>query len=186
MVALGALWLPILLAAVIVFIASALIWTALPIHKSDWRKLPDEESVIQALGKQGVTPGQYMFPYCKSSKEFSNPEVMQKFIDGPVGYAVIRASGKPSMGPPMVLSFIYYVIVSIFVAYLTAHTAKQGAHYLEVFRVAGTAAVLAYAGAHFPGAIWFGRPWSVVWKEVIDGVIYGLLTAGVFGWLWPR
>jgi len=23
-------------------------------------------------------------------------------------------------------------------------------------------------------------------KETIDGLVYGLLTAGVFGWLWPR
>jgi len=23
-------------------------------------------------------------------------------------------------------------------------------------------------------------------KEVVDGLIYGLLTAGTFGWLWPR
>lgn len=185
-VELATLWLPILLSAVIVFIASALIWTALPIHKSDWRKLGDEAGAIDALRKQGVSPGQYMFPYCKGSKDFQDPEVVQKFIDGPVGYVVIREPGKPSMGTPMILSFIYYVIVSAFVAYLTGHTLMAGSNYLEVFRVAGTAAVLAYSGALFPSAIWFGRPWSAVWKEVIDGVVYGLLTAGVFGWLWPR
>jgi len=23
-------------------------------------------------------------------------------------------------------------------------------------------------------------------KEMIDGLVYALLTAGTFGWLWPR
>jgi hypothetical protein len=29
-------------------------------------------------------------------------------------------------------------------------------------------------------------PWSIVLKESFDGLIYSLLTAGTFGWLWPR
>jgi hypothetical protein len=58
--------------------------------------------------------------------------------------------------------------------------------YLQVFRVAGTVAFLAYSGAHVPGAIWFGRPLGSALKEVADGLLYGLLTAGAFGWLWPR
>ena len=37
-----------------------------------------------------------------------------------------------------------------------------------------------------PAAIWMGKPWSVAWKEVFDGLLYGLVTAGAFGWLWPR
>jgi hypothetical protein len=28
--------------------------------------------------------------------------------------------------------------------------------------------------------------WGTTIKEVIDGLVYGLLTAGTFGWLWPR
>lgn len=186
MVALEALWLPILLSSVIVFIASSLIWMVLPYHKSDWKRFPNEDSVLEEMRKSQLPPGQYMFPFCKDPKEMNSPEVSKKFETGPVGYTVIRPSGKLSMGLPMILTFVYYLVVSFFVAYLTAHTVAAGAHYLQVFRVAGTAAVLTYAGALFPGAIWFGRPWNVVWKDVIDGVIYGLLTAGAFGWLWPR
>ena len=64
MVPITALWLPILLSAVIVFIVSALIHMALPIHKSDYRKLPDEERVLDALRSAGVTPGRrYHFPF---------------------------------------------------------------------------------------------------------------------------
>ena len=53
-------------------------------------------------------------------------------------------------------------------------------------RVAGTVACLAYSGSQLPNAIWWGKPLSVVFKEIVDGVVYGLLTAGAFGWLWPR
>ena len=52
--------------------------------------------------------------------------------------------------------------------------------------ISGTVAFLAYAGGHLPDAIWWGKPFSNAWKEVLDGLIYGLLTAGAFGWLWPR
>jgi len=48
MVSITALWLPILLSAVIVFVASSIIHMLLPIHKSDYRKLPDEEKVMDA------------------------------------------------------------------------------------------------------------------------------------------
>jgi hypothetical protein len=71
------------------------------------------------------------------------------------------------------------------VAYLTGRTLSPGTEYLTVFRVAGTTAWLAYGAASVTDAIWFGRPWSSVVKTLIDALIYGMLTAGVFGWLWP-
>jgi hypothetical protein len=80
----------------------------------------------------------------------------------------------------------YVVVITIFVAYVAGRTLAPGAHYLAVIRLVGTVASLAYAGAHVPDAIWWGKPWSNVGKEVLDGVMYGLLTAGTFGWLWPR
>jgi hypothetical protein len=36
------------------------------------------------------------------------------------------------------------------------------------------------------GSIWAWRRWSTTLKGVFDGLVYALLTAGVFGWLWPR
>ena len=73
-----------------------------------------------------------------------------------------------------------------FVAYLAAHTVPAGANYLVVFRVVGTAAFLAYGLGHVSDGIWKGQTWSMTIKEVLDGLVYGLLTAGTFGWLWPR
>jgi hypothetical protein len=57
MIPLTALWLPILLSAVIVFFASFIMHMLLAYHKSDYRKLPDEDRVTDALRNAGVTRG---------------------------------------------------------------------------------------------------------------------------------
>jgi hypothetical protein len=45
---------------------------------------------------------------------------------------------------------------------------------------------MAYGLGHFQTAIWYRRSCSTTLKDVFDGLVYGLLTAGTFGWLWPR
>jgi hypothetical protein len=81
---------------------------------------------------------------------------------------------------------LYCLVIGVFVAYLAGRTLEPGAHYLSVFRVAGTAAFLGYSGAQVPAAIWWGKPWGNALREIADGLVYALLTAGAFGWLWPR
>jgi hypothetical protein len=114
------------------------------------------------------------------------PEMQQKFIEGPVGVLNLRRAGRPTMGPMLLQWFLFNLAVSFFVAYLAAHTLAPGAHYLEVFRVVGAAGFLGYGAGQIPAAIWMAKPWAVTWKEVFDGLVYGLVTAGTFGWLWPR
>ena len=64
MIPLTALWLPILLSTVIVFFASFIMHMVLAYHKSDYRKLPDEDRVPFALRRARVTRGPaYFFPY---------------------------------------------------------------------------------------------------------------------------
>lgn len=186
MVPLHALWLPILLSAVIVFVASAILHMVLPIHKSDYRKLPDEDRVLDTLRAVGVTPGrEYRFPFC-SMKDMKQPANQEKFKRGPVGSLTVMPSGAPGMGKYLGQWFVYCVIVSIFTAYLTGRTRVPGTEYLEVFRVAGTSAFLAYSVGLAQNTIWRGETWGVTFKHILDGLIYGLLTAGTFGWLWPR
>jgi hypothetical protein len=186
MVPITALWLPILLSAVIVFIASSIIHMALPIHKSDYRKLPEEDKVLEALRAAGVTPGRaYHFPFC-THKEMKSPEVVEKFKRGPIGLLTVIPSRVPAMRKFLGQWFLYCVVVSFFTACLTGRTRPAGAEYLEVFRVAGTTAFLAYSGAIAQDSIWKGQTWGVTLKHVVDGLIYGLLTAGTFGWLWPK
>lgn len=185
MVALSALWLPILLSAVIVFVASAIMHMVLPYHKGDYKQLPNEEGLLSTLRSASLKPGLYIFPYC-DHKDMKSPAVQEKFKQGPVGMMTIRPSGVPAMPKFLVQWFVYCLVIGFFVAYLTGHTVGPSTHYLAVFRVAGTAAFLAYGLGNLSNGIWKGQPWSMTIKEVIDGLIYGLLTAGTFGWLWPH
>jgi hypothetical protein len=185
MVPITALWLPIVLAAVIVFVASSIMHMLLPYHHNDYRQLPDEDKVRAALRGVGLTRGLYVFPFC-THKDMKSPAVQEKFKEGPVGMMTIFPTGRPAMPKLLVMWFAYCLIVSFFVAYLTGRTLAPGTHYLHVFRVAGTVAFMAYGLSQLSNSIWKGQPWSNTIKEVIDGLVYGLLTAGTFGWLWPR
>lgn len=185
-VPLHTLWLPILLSAVIVFVASSILHMLLPIHKSDYRKLPDEDRVLDAMRTAGVTPGrEFRFPFC-SMKEMKEPAMQDKFKRGPVGSLTIFPSGPMAMGKYLGQWFLYCIVVSIFAAYLTSRTRPVGTDYLEVFRVAGCSSFMAYSLGLVQNAIWRGETWGVTFKHILDGLIYGLLTAGTFGWLWPR
>jgi hypothetical protein len=115
-----------------------------------------------------------------------SPVVMEEYKQGPVGFLTVFPIGPPAMGKFLGQWFGYCVVIAIFVAYLTGHTVPSGSPYLAVFRVAGTAGFLGYGLGHLSDGIWKGQTWSATIKEVIDGLIFGLLTAGTFGWLWPR
>jgi len=185
MVPLTSLLIPILLAAVIVFVVSSILHMVLPYHRSDYKKLPDEDKILADLRSANLQPGLYHFPYT-THKEMKNPEVQEKFKQGPVGFATIIPSGPIAMPKFLIQWFIFSLIIGVFVAYLTGRTVAPGTPYLAVFRVAGTSAFLAYGLGILSNGIWKGQPWTMVIKEVFDGLIYALLTAGTFGWLWPR
>ena len=185
MVSLAALWLPILLSAVIVFVASSIMHMVLPYHRSDYSQLPNEDKIRAALRSENLKRGLYVFPFC-THKDMKSPAIAEKYKEGPVGFLTILPSGPPALPKFLIQWFVYCLVIGFFVAYLTGHTVAQGAHYLVVFRVAGTAAFLAYGLANLSNGIWKGQMWGTTIKEVIDGLVYGLLTAGTFGWLWPR
>jgi hypothetical protein len=185
MVPLAALWLPIVLSAVIVFVASSIMHMLLPYHRADYQRLPDEDKVLPVLRAAGLKRGLYVFPFC-THKEMKSPAMVEKYKQGPVGMMTVFPSGPPAMPKFLGMWFVYCLIVGFFVAYLTGRTVVPGANYLVVFRVAGTAGFLAYGLGHISDGIWKGQTWSFAIKEVIDGLVYGLLTAGTFGWLWPR
>jgi hypothetical protein len=185
MVPLTALWLPIVLSAVIVFVASSIMHMVLPYHHGDYRQLPQEDKVVAALRAAGLTRGAYVFPFC-THKEMKTPAAIEKYKQGPVGMMTVFPSGPPVMPKFLGLWFGYCLIIAFFVAYLTGRTVAPGTPYLAVFRVAGTAGFLGYGLGLLPNGIWRGQPWSTVLKDVFDGLIYGLLLAGTFGWLWPH
>jgi hypothetical protein len=186
MIPLATLWLPILLSAVIVFFASYIMHMVLAYHKSDYRKLPDEDRVTDALRDAGVTRGPaYFFPYC-SFKEMKSAPVIEKMKRGPVGLLTVLPSRPPAMGKNLVQWFLYCVVISIFAAYISGRTLAPGTDFLQVLCVVGTAAFLGYGAAHAQESIWSGRSWVVTFKHLFDSVIYAALTATTFGWLWPK
>lgn len=180
------LWLPILVSAVIVFAASSLIHMLLPWHKSDFRQVPNEDKFMDALRPMSIPPGDYMVPRPGSMEEMRSSGFAEKYKKGPVMVMTVMPGGSMAMGRNMLLWFIYVLVVSFVAAYVAGRALPPHSDYLEVFRFAGVAAFLAYAGALWPMSIWYRRAWSNTIKSTIDGLIYACLTAGAFGWLWPK
>jgi hypothetical protein len=112
--------------------------------------------------------------------------MVEKYKQGPVGMMSVMPNGPVVLPRFLAQWFGYCLVVGVFVAYLTAHTVAPGTNYLSVFRVVGTTAFLSYGLGHLSDGIWKGQTWSETIKEVFDGLVYGLLTGGTFGWLWPR
>lgn len=183
------LWLPILLSAVAVFIISTLAHMVFALHKGDYRPLADEDGVLKALRPFNIQPGEYFLPTCPGSMEaWKDPAVREKFELGPVGWLTVLPSGMHGFMANLVQWFLYSIAISLFTAYVADFALRQGdtvAPAIEVFRFAGTVAILPYAVANVPASIWRGRPWRVTWIFVGEGVAYALATGGVFAWLWP-
>jgi len=185
MVPLTSLWIPILLSAVIAFVVSSIIHMVLPYHRSDVGKLQDEDKVMAEMRKFRITPGDYMIPCAGTTKAMGSPEFIDKMKKGPVAFVTVMKSGPPAMGMSLTLWFIYCVVVSVFAAYIAGRALGAGAHYLAVFRFAGCTAFIGYSAALWQNVIWYKRSWKATLKSTFDGLVYALLTAGTFGWLWP-
>jgi len=179
------LWLPIVASAALVFVASSIVHMALPYHKTDFRQMPSEAEVMEALRKFGIPPGDYVIPYAGSHNAIKSPAFKEKLVRGPVLSATVMKNGPIAMAPQLTQWFAFCVVVSILAAYVTGRAAGPGTEYLVIFRFAGTTAFIAYSVAQWSDTIWFRRSWSRTVKNTLDGLMYGLLTAGVFGWLWP-
>jgi hypothetical protein len=182
---LATLWAPILLSAVFVFVASSIIHMVLKYHAGDFKKVPDQDAVQAALRPFKIPPGDYMLPRCDSMSEMKNPEFVEKLNKGPVALMTVLNNGAGNMGKSLLLWFLYSVLVSIFSAYIAWHAVEPGGDYLAVFRFVGCSAFMGYSLALLQNGIWYGRNWGTVLTTVFDGLIYALVTAGTFGWLWP-
>ena len=186
MVSIPYLWLPIVLSAVIVLVVSSIIHMLLPYHRKDFAKIPDEDQVMDALRKFDLRPGDYMFPCAQDPKEMKSPEFVEKMSKGPAGLLTVFPSGPPSMTKQFVGWFIFCLVVSLFAAYVAGRALPPGTKYLAVFRFVGCTAFIGYALALWQNSIWYKRAWTTTLKSTFDGLVYGLLTAGTFGWLWPE
>ncbi len=186
MSAIASLWLPILVTAVLIFIASSLIHMVFKWHNADYKILSNEDEVRAAVRAGSPAPGQYVVPGCKDMKDMANEEMQKKFIEGPIAFMTIRKNGPPAMGPCLTQWFIYSIVVAAVTGCLAAGAVGFGAaNGHAAGHVVGMASFLAYVGGSVQMGIWMGKPWGSVLKDALDGLIYGIISAVVFTYMWP-
>jgi hypothetical protein len=182
----SALWLPIIVATVVVFLASAIIHMAPLWHKKDYPAVPNETQVSDALRPFAIPPGDYMLPGADSMEQMKSPEYVARVLAGPNMIITVLPNAVWTMGRNLGLWFLYCLIVSAFAACIADSALSVNAQGRGLFHIAAMTAFLGYAVALWQMSIWYRRAWSSTLKATLDGVIYALLTAAAFGWVWPR
>lgn len=186
MISLTSLAVPILVAAVLVFIASAVLHMVIAAwHKGDLDRLPDEEGVMNVLRPFALRPGNYAMPMASGMAEMKDPAFVEKMTRGPVAFLTVGPSGPPTMGRELSLWFVYCVLVSVLAAAVAAPLMHPGEGFHAVLHTTGLTAFGAYGLGLMQESIWWRRKWSATIRSMIDGLIYALITGAVFGWLWP-
>jgi hypothetical protein len=186
MVPILSLWLPIVLGAVLVFVSSSVIHMFLNYHKHDFDPVPDEDAVMDALRPFNIPPGDYALPYGGGAEALRSDAFREKVEEGPVlFFTALDPRGVFDMRASLAQWFLYSLLVGVFAAYIGGRTLTAGADYLVVFRITGAVAFTCYSIAHMQRSIWFKQRWGTTLRNMFDGLVYALLTAGAFGWLWP-
>jgi hypothetical protein len=186
MVTLTSLWLPILVSAILVFVVSSIIHMVIGYHVNDWKKLPSQADIQDALRRFAIPPGDYSLPGMASAKEMNSEEFKTMAEKGPMMVMTLWPGGEQRMGKSLALWFLYSALVALFAGYVAVIVLGTGAPYLTVFRVTGTVAFAGYSLALLQQSIWYHRNWITTFRSMFDGLVYALLTAGSFGWLWPE
>jgi len=185
--ALLALWLPILLSAVVIFIISSILHMVLKgWHTSDYKGFANEDAVRAAINAGNPTPGRYVVPYCTDSKDWGSEAMKQKYREGPVGHLTLGPIGLPNLGKFLGQWFVWALIVSAIAAYVAARV--YGLNPSHDCRAAKLIGVIIFAGLGFgtiTESIWAMRPWVTSVKYLVDSALYGLGSAATFYWLWP-
>lgn len=181
----GSLWLPVVVSAVAVWLASSIVHMVLKYHKADYKGLGDEASVAQALRASNPAPGIYPIPYCADPSQMKDPAVRKRYEDGPVGMLTVIPNGTPNMGKYLGLWFVFCFLVSLVAGYVARHTLSPASSGLEVMRLTGTLAFVGYGFGPIQNSVWLGQPWSNTVRSLIDAAIYALVTGLVFRYLWP-
>ena len=182
----SALWIPILVSGVLVFMVSSLIHMVLPWHKNDYPRMPEEDKVLDALRLLAIPPGAYFMPRPSNMKDMGSPEFIDKLKRGPVLMLQVRKNGPDAMGSRLGSWFVYALVVSSLAALVAGTALPAGAAHGSVFHFVALTAFAGYSVALWQMSIWYDRPWILTIKSTVDGLIYALLTAETFVLLWPR
>jgi hypothetical protein len=187
MTAIANLWLPIVVSAVGVFIASSLIHMVIRWHNPDYGGLANQDEVRALLNAGKVAPGEYYIPHCPDMKDMGKPDMVKRFEEGPAAVMIVRPSGMPAMGGILGQWFAYCVATSVICAYVAGATFPNSVpSFGAASRLVGAIAFMGYAGAYVQLGIWWGKPWGSVARYLADGAIFAAITGATFAWLWPK
>ena len=174
------LWLPVLLCGIALFFASFISWVILPHHFADFKKLEQEDEFMKTVRDMELPVGNYMFPQVQSKKEMSNPEYTKKYETGPRG--TLDIYNVANMPINLGLTFLFFLVTSAVIGYITLVSCPAGTEFFKVFRVAGTIGILVHATSGMLNGIWFRKR---LIAHFIDGIVYGLMIGLIFASLWP-
>ena len=178
------LWLPLLLSGIAVFILSS-IFNTIWWHKHEFPAPPRQEDLLAALRPFNLAPGEYSAPRAASAAEMKDPAYQEKLRQGPVILLTVRPNGPYTMRRELISWFIYCLVVGGVAACVDSTLLPPGSAYRTVFHTVGLVAFAGYSLALWQAQIWFGRDLVATIKSTIDGLIYALVTAGIFGAMWP-
>ena len=179
------LWIPILLASFLAWLASSLVHILLKYHNGDYRELSNEDDVATAIRNGSPTPGIYTIPYCVDMQKMGEASMQEKFAKGPVSFVTVFDNGMPAMPKLIGQQILFFLFGCLLIAYCAGLALAPGATYPEVFRLVFVVGFLAFGWGQIPFSIWYGHPWSTTAKYLLDAIIYGLIVASIFAWLWP-
>jgi hypothetical protein len=180
------LWLPIVVAAIGVFVASSLIHMVFKWHASDYRAFPNEDEVAAAIRNGKPSPGQYVIPHCPGMKDMASEAMQARFREGPVGWITLRPNGQPSMGSSLGAWFVFNLLVAAASAAIALQVYGLGADHRAAAHLGALVTLATYIGGSIQNGIWMGKPWGAVAKDIVDGLIFAIVTACAFAWLWPN
>jgi hypothetical protein len=181
----GSLWLPVLVSTFTVFVLSSVAHMVMKHHRLDYKELPGEDAVAEAIRKAGPSPGVYFVPYCMDPAKMKDPAVQKRFTDGPVASITLMRNGSPALGAHLLQWLLLCFLVSFTAAYVARHTLSPLTDGLSIMRITGTLAFVGYAYGYFQDSIWKGIPWGISLRGIADAVVYSLATGLVFRLLWP-
>ncbi len=179
------LLLPVVLSAAAVFVL-ALILHMTPWHKGDYRRLPDEDGVMEALRAFELPPSDYAVPHPRSGEYMRSAEYDARRNAGPVMFLTVLPSGPWNIGRVLALWFVFVLVVSTSVALVVGTIVPPGGDRHAVFHHAAVITFLAHAMGAVPMSIWYQRRWSTTFRNAVDSLLYALASAWILSTMWPK
>ncbi|HEY4216459.1 MAG TPA: hypothetical protein VGM67_04945 [Gemmatimonadaceae bacterium] len=177
--------LPMLAAAVAVFVLSMIVQAVMPWHKTDFGNVPDDDVFLNAIRQLDIPPGDYTVPSPRLPNGERNPDFVEKWAKGPsVTMTVIPPSD--SMVRYMAQWFAFTLLVAVIAGWVTGTIVRPGGSDHAIFHYGAIITFLSYSLGAWPLSIWYHRRWSTAFKSAFDALLYGVATGLVFVWLWPK